>query len=480
MISLKKTLSWRSKLLFLMLLFAVGPVLVVAWLGFGILAETHESSTVRGLQALARAKAGALDQFTDIRRRDVERMASLLSPHVVTLQDIERARGESEKPPPKKMPQLRDAEAMPAPGGAVPDVPLERDKAAPPPPASAMAPAATGPAAKQKAGPPQAELPTHTIGVQGPAEISPERAFSRLKQTLGLILWDQREFEELLVLDAAGRVVAATFKGHEGTSAADLDYFKNGARATFVQPVFMSPITEQLTMMISTPVRNEKLETVGVLAARLNLKRFFELINDTTGLGETGETVVAKKIGDEIVLMAPTRNDADAALKRKIPVGADHGRALQEAARGQSGAGEHVDYRGIAAYAAWQYVPSLEWGLLSKIDKKEAAAAVSAARERTLVLTAVIILLIIPASMAAARALVQPLKDLKEATDRLSRGDFAVDLNIHSNDEIGDLADSFERMVAAIKFFREQSRGVTHEPDDLEEPSPEPAAANAR
>jgi HAMP domain-containing protein len=469
-----RTPSWRTKLLIMMLLFAVGPVVILAWLGFNILSETYEASAVRGLQALARAKAAGLDQFTEIRRRDVERMASLLSPHLIALREADKTQGQgADKAPPQKLPQLRDAEAMPEPGGQMPKVPLERDKPPPPAPAAPPRPGTAPPAAA-------AESVPSLVAPRTPEALSAERAFSRLKQTLGLILWDQREFEELLVLDPAGRVVAATFKGHEGTTAAELDYFKHGGRATYVQPVFMSPITEQLTMMIATPIRNERLETIGVLAARLNLKRFFELINDTTGLGETGETVVGKKIGDEVVLMAPTRNDADAALKVKIPIGGEQGRALQEAARGQSGAGEHTDYRGVATYAAWHFVPTLEWGLLSKIDRKEAVAPLNAARERTLVIAIVIILLIVPASMAASRALVQPLKDLKDATDRLSRGDFAVNLDIRSSDEIGDLADSFERMVAAIKFFREQSRraGGEPEPDELEE-SPE-AAANDR
>jgi methyl-accepting chemotaxis protein len=60
------------------------------------------------------------------------------------------------------------------------------------------------------------------------------------------------------------------------------------------------------------------------------------------------------------------------------------------------------------------------------------------------------------------------LHELKQATDRLSRGDFGVQLNIRSNDEIGDLADSFERMIAAIKFFRERSRPVEDDDDEAE------------
>ena len=460
--SITKQLSWRSKLVLMMLLFSVGPVVTVAYLAFGILAETHESSTLRSLSALAKAKAQAIDQFTEIRRRDVERIASLLSPHLATLQKAELEQGGAAKPPAQKLPQLKDAEALPQPGGAKPEEAFEpvKDAGAKAVDAKGDKKAATEPHAGARMVAPEPAKKDDDVG----------EAFSALKQTLGLILWDQKEFEELVVIDPAGRVVASTFEGHEGRNATELEYFKNGRKATYVQPVFSSPITEQLTMMIATPIRNEKLETIGVLAARLNLRRFFQLINDTTGLGDTGETVVAKKIGDNVVFMAPTRNDSEAALKRKIAVGSDHARALQEAARGQSGSGDHRDYREVDTYAAWQSVPSLEWGLLTKIDRGEAMAAVDLARDRILILTVVAVLLIIPASMAVSRALVQPLKDLKDATDRLSRGDFAVTLDIRSKDEIGDLADSFERMVAAIKFFREQSRQAEEEAE-YEEPA---------
>ena len=474
--SITKQLSWRSKLVFMMLVFSVGPVVTVAYLSFGILAETHESSTHRSLSALAKAKAQAIDQFTEIRRRDVERIASLLSPHLATLQKADVAHGGAAKPPPQKLPKLKDAEELPQPGGAKPEEVFE-------PVRDAGSEKGDKPGGAKGAKRPQTE-PQAGARMVAPAPANKDddvgEAFSTLKQTLGLILWDQKEFEELVVIDPAGRVVASTFEGHEGRNATELEYFKNGRKATFVQPVFSSPITEQLTMMIATPIRNEKLETIGVLAARLNLRRFFQLINDTTGLGETGETVVAKKIGDNIVFMAPTRNDSEAALKRKIAVGSDHARALQEAARGQSGSGYHRDYREVDTYAAWQSVPSLEWGLLTKIDRGEAMAAVNLARDRILILTVVAILLIIPASMAVSRALVLPLKDLKDATDRISRGDFAVALDIRSKDEIGDLADSFERMVAAIKFFREQSRHAEEEADVEDPLSPEPAVVDDR
>ena len=64
----------------------------------------------------------------------------------------------------------------------------------------------------------------------------------------------------------------------------------------------------------------------------------------------------------------------------------------------------------------------------------------------------------------------QPLCELREAADRISRGDFDVQLDIRSRDVVGELADSFDRMVAAIKFFREHSRVEEDEETYEEEP----------
>ncbi|HET6611513.1 MAG TPA: HAMP domain-containing protein, partial [Kofleriaceae bacterium] len=428
--------GWRAKLFWLLLVFSIAPMLTLAYCSTEAMERQAHESTLEAVDALAQAKAEALDQATVLQVGHVERVATLLAQHLsALLQAKERAaviEGPVPKPPVEELPKLEDPEAANR----------DRKNAVPTP----------------KAEPPPEPAPP-------PANPAVKEKLDALQQTLGLVLWGQETFEELLVIDATGVVVASTYPEHIGKSAAEVEYFKNGRRATYIQPVFHSPITEDLTMVIATPIRNQNYQQVGVLAARLNLKRFFRLIEDRTGMGATGETVVGKKIKDEVVFMAPTRHDAEAALRRKIPIGSSNGRALQEAARGQNGFGAQVDYRGVNTVAAWQNVPSLEWGLVVKIDSSEAVADAWAIRKRTLALGLVITLLVILASVVVSRALVEPLRTLKDATDRISRGDFAVELDIRSHDEIGELASSFERMVAAIKFFREHQRP----PEDDEE-----------
>ena len=430
----KRGLTWRTRLTLLILVFSIVPLVAIAVWGYSTSRQMFEESALQSLTALANTKADVVNQQMETRQTDVERIASLVAP------ELERAlAGEPRSAPAQtsRLPGLKDAEVLPEPG-------------------EAGAPA-RGSEKKPPAVPPKAEA----------VPVDPRRAV--LKQTLQLILWDQRVFEELLVLDASGRVVASTFDEHEETNAAEIAYFERGRRATFVQPVFLSPITNQLTMVIATPIRSQKAEDLGVLAARLNLKRFFLMVGDTTGLGASGETVVAKKDGDRIVFMAPTRHDPQAALSRTLEIGAPRAKPLQEAALGQKGSGVAIDYRGVEALTAWRFVPSVEWGLEVKIDRAEALAGVSLIRTRTLLMTLLLFLLVIPTALWAARALLAPLKELQLATDRISRGDFKVQLSIDSPDEIGELADSFERMMAAIKYFREHAQKPEEE-DDLDDP----------
>lgn len=425
--------TWRSKLLLLLLAFSVIPPVLLTWWHYAAMREAWVASTLDTVTALARAKSEAIDQFTLDRRTEVERIASLLAPEVVAIERTLRRAAEGELPP------LDDAST---------EVPAE--------PAAPEAAAEAQPGGDEAAA---AEL--------APRPTPPSQGLADLRQGLGLILYDQRRFEELMVIDPDGRVIASTHEGHEGRSAADLAYFRSGLGATHLEPVFQSPITNQLTTMIATPIRDPERGVVGVLAARINLERFFRLINDVTGLGASGETVVVKRIDDEVVFMAPTRHDPEAALKRRLAPGSGAGSALQAAARGRSGAGTVLDYRGRRVLSAWEEVPSLGWGLVVKIDRHEALAPVRETAVNMLVLLILVIAAGVVAAVLISRALVKPLKDLKAATERISRGDFDVQLDIRSDDEVGQLADSFERMVAAIKFFRAHSRRPEEDEEEL-------------
>jgi methyl-accepting chemotaxis protein len=57
-------------------------------------------------------------------------------------------------------------------------------------------------------------------------------------------------------------------------------------------------------------------------------------------------------------------------------------------------------------------------------------------------------------SYTLTRAILVPVEHLKTVAENVSMGNLDVAVHRYSEDEIGDLADSFSRMVTAVKFFR--------------------------
>lgn len=64
----------------------------------------------------------------------------------------------------------------------------------------------------------------------------------------------------------------------------------------------------------------------------------------------------------------------------------------------------------------------------------------------------------ITVSYKLARAILIPVDHLKEVAENVSLGNLDMSVHRYSDDEIGDLADSFSRMVIAVKFFRMEAQ----------------------
>jgi methyl-accepting chemotaxis protein len=56
------------------------------------------------------------------------------------------------------------------------------------------------------------------------------------------------------------------------------------------------------------------------------------------------------------------------------------------------------------------------------------------------------------ATFILANTIIKPIKQLKDVADKVSMGDLQQEIKINSNDEIGELAQSFQRMINAFKI----------------------------
>lgn len=91
----------------------------------------------------------------------------------------------------------------------------------------------------------------------------------------------------------------------------------------------------------------------------------------------------------------------------------------------------------------------------ASIDSK-----VSDVRTRNIVIILAIVIVVAIIAFLVGRSVTKPITQLTAVADKVSKGELDVKIDIKSKDEIGDLAGSFERMVAAVRFLSEdQEKG---------------------
>jgi serine phosphatase RsbU (regulator of sigma subunit) len=217
---------------------------------------------------------------------------------------------------------------------------------------------------------------------------------------------------------------------------------------TDISTLAFYPPQGQVAAFIAAPAFRDRV-VVGAVALMLNVDDAFRIINDYTGLGRTGETVVGTVRDGEIVLLAPTRHDPDAAFKR-LPLEGPNARPLQEALQGGKGSGVAVDYRGREVLAIWRYFP-LRWGMVVKKDAEEAFAPVRRLRNLSLLITLLTLAAVVLTAQSVAQSLSEPIRKLTQHTQEISRGDLDKQIDLHVENEIGILATSFNRMTEQLK-----------------------------
>lgn len=73
-----------------------------------------------------------------------------------------------------------------------------------------------------------------------------------------------------------------------------------------------------------------------------------------------------------------------------------------------------------------------------------------------LVILAVVVTASVAVALAVSRGITRPVSELKEVAEKVSMGDLDVAIRVKSKDEIGELAESFDRMVTAYRFVAQE------------------------
>jgi two-component system, NtrC family, sensor kinase len=216
-------------------------------------------------------------------------------------------------------------------------------------------------------------------------------------------------------------------------------------------------VTQEAAAYIAAPIfkniSNKDKLIIGVVVLKLNDREFNQVANERTGLGTTGKTIVGWAIeNDQIVFTSPTRHEDKSTFQELVSTSKQNSpTSLERAIDGTKGIDINKDNNGKEAIAAWRYLPSLNGGIVVQMDTEEAFASLKTLRKIVIILGIVTLILVILAAITVAKSISKPIVELIDIVGEFAGGNLQLKAEISTQDEIGQLSQSFNSMAGQIK-----------------------------
>lgn len=206
------------------------------------------------------------------------------------------------------------------------------------------------------------------------------------------------------------------------------------------------PASNSPAAFMSVPIHQSGVN-IGSVALQINASEIYGMVSNYTGLGQTGEIILATKKDGFANFLTPLRHEPIAA-HRNVEIGSKDALPIQKAVSGDSDSGVFTDYRGVTVIANWRYIPELNWGMVVKIDQAEAMLPVSELFNKYITITLLSVLLMLVILGFATRTLLRPVDRLITTTRDILSGDSTARVEIEKADflEITELSNSFNEL----------------------------------
>jgi len=271
------------------------------------------------------------------------------------------------------------------------------------------------------------------------------------------------EYYDLFLINSAGDVVftvakesdlgANVVQGSLRNSSLGLCFerAKNGPVIVDFAPY--APSNNEPCAFVGAPIMKNG-QLVGVAALQVSIKDINAIMQERTGVGQTGEVylVGSDKLMRSDSFLDPSNHSVVASFANPESGKVDTD-ATREALSGQSGSKLIIGYTGtklISSYAPLT-VAGLNWAVVAEISKKEALQSLTFVVKIILGVALVGILLIVFAALGVSRSITTPIIQSSELAQKMSDGDFTASIASSLQDEIGLLTDALNTMGANLR-----------------------------
>ena len=230
--------------------------------------------------------------------------------------------------------------------------------------------------------------------------------------------------------------------------------FQMAAAADSPEDVFLVdyehyvPSYEDPASFISSPIFDGD-KKIGVAIFQMPIERISAIMDERTGLGESGETYA---VGPEGLMRNDSRFEAGTILKRTVDT-----KATQSALQGDTGREIIADYRGVPVLSSWSPVTIYEgapgaepitWALMSEIDHAEIKKPISFFAVAKNGIFVILLSLLAGAALIwfVAGRIARQANSIKDMLGSVAIGMFDARSEKITDDELGDVSVALNAM----------------------------------
>jgi class 3 adenylate cyclase len=298
-------------------------------------------------------------------------------------------------------------------------------------------------------------------------------------------------YYDLFLIDPDGRIVYTVYKETDFATSLVIGAYNESNLARLFASVRRSKEKDYAKIIdlesyapsygapaafIAAPIYSQD-KFIGVLAIQVPVDEINNVMTgnrkwESDGLGKSGETYL---VGQDYLMRSVSRfliETPEEYIQTLVNLGANKETiarirqyktsilaqvvrtpAVEESLMGKQGLKLIRDYRDIpvlSSYAPLQ-IEGLKWVILSEIDLAEAYAPIYDFERQLLISATLLMLLVIILAMAMASLFVKPINQLIESARKVADGQLDAIAVLETEDEFGELAQSFNAMVLSLR-----------------------------
>lgn len=266
-----------------------------------------------------------------------------------------------------------------------------------------------------------------------------------MNQILNAIKPEITKFEDIIVLDLSGKVVASTNNTYLGTIHTNDIYFNEGKRQNNVTILYKDKSQDLKSYLTGPLILNDKLLGVVTIFYNLgDLLSMFKVFEEQVATGEIN--LVKKDSNGDALIINPLRFNPDASLNLTVSKDKVDTPIIQSLLKNEKTFAETKDYRGVDVLAVTRYLEKLGWGLVVKMDKVEAFTPLENVKYITILSGIMVGVAIIITATFLGNSISRPIKKLRDIMNEVAHGKFDSKIDVKGPTEIEELANQLERM----------------------------------